>query len=176
MLTPVRITGSESPLYARFMDVYEASFPYDERRSPAAQAAAFAHPRYRLHAWLDGTRFAGLMGWWDFDAFRYIEHVAVAPEARSSGYGGRIMRRWMDMAKTPVYLEIEKVVDEITARRREFYKRLGFADTGMQHKQPPYQGDGPGVPLQVLSWPLAIDKAEYERFAALLFGDVWAQL
>lgn len=173
-MNAVRIEGVNSPLYQKFLDIYEASFPESERRDVAGQAAAFADPRYRLDAWLDGTRFVALMGWWDFGDFRYIEHVAVAPSARSGGYGGRVLQSWLKQSPRPVYLEIEEVTDEMTARRRNFYLRLGFAATPFHHLQPAYQGEGPPVAMQVLTWPEAIDAKEHERFFALLEGQVWA--
>lgn len=176
VLVSVRIPDEKSPLYDKVRQVAEASFPPSERRGPRAQAAVFADSRYRLDAWLDGTRLVGFMGWWDFGGFRYIEHVAVAPEARSGGYGGKIVTAWMRQGDTPVYLEIEQVVDEITRRRLGFYQRLGFIETPMTHVQPPYQGAGAGVPMQVLSWPVALTDREYERFSKLLFHEVWADI
>lgn len=135
----VRITGEDSLLFPQFWQTYEDSFPLPERRSRASQRAAFADPVYRLDAWMDGTKFVGFMGWWEYGDFRYIEHLAVSATARSGGYGKKIMRRWMDSSSTPVYLEIEEVVDELTERRLGFYRRLGFEETPFTHLQPPYQ-------------------------------------
>lgn len=191
-MNPVLVPDAESSLYPKLLRIFEESFPLSERRDEAAQAAAFADPRYRLEAWMDGSRLVGLMGWWDFEDFRYVEHVAVAPEARSGGYGSRILRHWLNMDPRPVYLEIEEVEDDITGRRRDFYLRLGFAQTPFGHVQPPYQlpapsgteaGGGPekaapgeGVPMQVLSWPGVLSEKQYERLFSLLRDEVWAAM
>lgn len=172
----VRIAGETAPLYPAFKSIYEESFPASERREPGAQAAAFADPRYRLDAWMDGGLIVGLMGWWDFGDFRYIEHVAVAPGARSGGYGSRIMRAWLDQSDLPAYLEIERVVDETTRRRRDFYLRLGFVENPMEHIQPPYQGGGQGVPMHILSRPALLSPEEHTRFAGLMKNAVWSFL
>ena len=172
----VRIQSATDALYPRFRQACDASFPANERRGPEAQDAAFADPRYRLDIWLDGDSFIGFMGWWDFGDFRYVEHVAVAPELRSGGYGKKLLRAWMNSAPTPVWLEIEEVVDEPTRRRLGFYKRLNFMENPGVHMQPPYQGNGGGVPLQVLSWPDGLDQAQHKRFIDLLHKDVWANL
>lgn len=170
----IRIQDEQSPFYPDFLRTNTASFPDDERRGPAAQSTAFADPHYRLDAWLDGETFVGFMGWWDFGEYRYIEHIAVSPEARSGGYGGKILQAWMTRSSTPVYLEIEEVVDELTRRRLNFYLRHGLVETGLRHDQPPYQGDGNDVSLQVLSWPKAISPDEHARFLDTLHGVVWA--
>lgn len=171
-----RIHDAKSPWGDAFWAAYEASFPADERRTPASQAAALADSRYRLDAWTDNGTFIGFMAWWDFGAYRYIEHIAIAPEARSGGYGKRVLQTWMGQADTPVYLEIEKVVDEHTRRRLAFYTRLGFLETPMEHEQPPYQGAGRPVPMQTLSWPEQMTPAQYTDFFRTLHTVVWAKL
>lgn len=172
----IRIPDRAAPFYSQFQRACRASFPASERRSEAAQDAAFADPRYRLDAWLDQDVFVGFMGWWDFGDFRYIEHVAVVPEARSGGYGKKILSAWRNAAPTPIRLEIEEVVDEATRRRLGFYNHLDFMENTGVHVQPPYQGEGNGVPMQVLSWPAALARDEHERFIALLHQEVWAHL
>lgn len=170
-----RIVNDHSPHYPAFRAANDASFPDNEKRDDALQAAALANPRYHLDAWLDGDAFVGFMGWWDFDDYRYIEHIAVAPGARSGGYGRAIVQRWLSQSATPVYLEIEKVVDALTTRRLNFYLRLGFVTTPMQHEQPAYRGGAP-VPLQVLSWPEELTREQYDRFFAALHNEVWTGL
>ena len=176
MLKTVRITSADSPLYASFQEACAASFPDNERRSDAAQRAALRDPRYRLDAWLDSGRFIAFMGWWDFEAFRYIEHVAVAPQARSGGYGKSILTQWLGASTRPVLLEIEEVVDDLTRRRLGFYERLGFKQTPGAHRQPPYQGGGPAPVMQTLSWPEPVSEKERQDFVALLHSDVWSSL
>lgn len=172
----IRITDIHSPFYPAFQRTNKASFPENERRSDMAQAMALANPRYRLDAWLDNDIFIGFMGWWDYGDYRYIEHVAVTPEARSVGYGGKMLAAWLDKSPTPVYLEIEEVVDDITRRRLNFYQRLGFVETPMRHQQPPYQGRGGTVPMQVLSWPDALSSKQYQSLIRALHAEVWAGL
>lgn len=177
------IEGFSSPYYADFAAAYEFSFPPSERRTRAAQAAAFADPRYRLECWRDQGAFIGFMGWWDFGAYRYIEHVAVAPGARSGGYGSRILLTWRDADPRPVYLEIEEPRDELTRRRLAFYQRLDFVENPGVHMQPFYQPgadgeqeDASGVPMQALSWPGRLSSKEHKEFLHTLRSVVWARL
>lgn len=169
----IRIPDEHSPYFEAAWQTYVASFPSNERRERAGQAALLANPEYRLDAWLDNGRFVGLMAWWDFGDYRYVEHVAVHPDCRSGGYGGKILSTWMAAGERPVYLEIEVPVDEATQRRRGFYMRLGFVDSGLRHLQPPYDGQGEDVPMSVLSWPGPITPETHAAFLHTLHSKVW---
>ena len=170
----VRIENEHSPYFARFWATYEDSFPPSERRARAAQTALFERPEFRLDAWLEGSAFLGFMAWWDFGDYRYVEHVAVSPEARSGGNGGKILRTWMNKDPRPVYLEIEEPVDDVTRRRLGFYQRLGFLRSEHRHIQPPYQAGFDPAPMLVLSWPDMIAPEQYARLIRMLRTDVWA--
>ena len=176
MLQAIRILNADSPYYPLFQKAYEGSFPLNERRSEAAQQAALDDGRYRLDAWLDDGRFIGFMGWWDFAPYRYVEHVAVAPESRSGGYGKSILEQWLASSAKPVLLEIEEPVDDLTRRRLGFYQRLGFIEIPGIHAQPNYQGGGPEARMQVLSWPAPISERQRLDFVDLLHREVWASL
>lgn len=176
MLQAVRILNANSPQYPDFQKACAASFPLNERRSEAAQRAALRDPRYRLDAWLDDGRFIGFMGWWDFVSCRYIEHVAIAPESRSGGYGKSVLEQWLGSSTKPVLLEIEEPVDDLTRRRLGFYQRLGFTEVPGTHAQPNYQGGGPEPLMQVLSWPGPVSEQQRLEFVELLHREVWSSL
>lgn len=175
-MNSIRITNEHSPYFAELWQTYESSFPITERRTLQAQALAFAHPRYRLEAWLSGTSFAGLTGSWLYDNYRFVEHLAVAPATRSKGLGKQLLQQWMNADPRPVYLEIDLVTDDISRRRLHFYQRLGFVENTLDHAQPMFQGGDGQVPLRVLSWPGPITMAQYERFHQDLVTDAWATI
>ncbi|MDL2267217.1 GNAT family N-acetyltransferase [Desulfovibrio sp. OttesenSCG-928-G15] len=172
----IRISDAQSPWFDRAWDIYTASFPRDEIRSRAEQARLYAKPDYRMDAWVEEDRLVGFLAWWNFDDARYIEHLAINPDCRSGGYGSRILQAWLAEDERPVYLEIEKPVDERTKRRLGFYSRLGFLLSPMTHIQPPYNRQGPGVALTVLSWPAAISWDRYEILLQNLHSHVWADI
>lgn len=171
----VRVAGADSPLFARLWQIYEASFPPSERRGLAAQTRLFNNARYRLDAWLATGAMVGLIAWWEYDTYRYIEHLATAPESRDQGYGASILRTWMESDPSPVYIEIEEVADTLTARRLGFYKRLGFMETPYRTLQPPYQKGFAPVRMQVLSWPEAISAAQFTTLVQSLQSEIWAR-
>lgn len=72
----------------------------------------------------------------------------------------------------PIVLEIEPPQDDISRRRRAFYERCGFCTTEHAHLQPPYHAGQAELPLVVMSYPRAIDAAEYAAFNRFLRGYV----
>lgn len=195
----VSVRDATSPWFPIVWEVYESAFPESERRSLPAQLEVFRQPNYRLDAWFDawfdadavphakhGARpdirgdgrdaFIGFMGWWEYDDFRYIEHIAIAPQARSGGKGSTLLQSWMDNAQTPVVLEIDPVVDEVSQRRLHFYQRLGFVENDVEHQQPHFQGGSEMVPLRVLSFPALMSGEQVEAFMRALHNDVWATI
>ena len=169
------IHGPNDPLFASFRELYEASFPEYQRRRAADQAAAFEQPAYRLDAWLADDEFAAFMSWWDFPDIRYVEHLAVSPDKRSTGIGRKLLQAWLPTAVTPVALEIDPVVDELTGRRLAFYQRVGFAENpAIKHTVPSLIECAVMTPGELLTWPRAISQAEYQRFQAQLQDTAFA--
>lgn len=164
----------DDPLYAAFQELYESSFPDYQRRGAADQALAFDQPAYRLDAWLTDGEFAALMSWWNFPDARYVEHLAVSPAKRSSGIGRQMLQVWLPLAETPVVLEIDPVVDELTRRRRAFYQRVGFVENNIKHSVPSLVEREVMTPGELLSWPRPFSQAEYNRLQAHLEASAFA--
>jgi hypothetical protein len=61
-------------------------------------------------------------------------------------------------------LEIEPIVDEITQRRHNFYRKLGFKDNPIVHYQPPYHKNTQAVKLWLMSYPQPVSKEDYDKF------------
>ena len=161
----IRIETTEHPLFAQLWKLYNDSFPRVERRTLEHQKTALRSELYSLLAYTDEGKFVGLVGYWEFDSYVYIEHLSVDPSLRSGGYGSRIMKHLCGSTDKTVILEIEPVVDEPTARRFRFYEKLGFRTNPYRHTQHLYHEDDPrGFMLTVLSYPGTITQPQYDRF------------
>lgn len=159
------VHGLSDPLFAFVRELSEASFPEYQRRREADQAALFRQPAYHLDAWLIDSEFAAFMSWWDFPDIRYVEHLAVSQGKRSLGIGRKLLHAWLPTAATPVALEIDPVVDELTGRRLAFYQRVGFVENqDIEHTVPSLIDCAVMTPGQLLTWPRAITQAEYAHF------------
>ena len=166
-----RLIDPGDPRFDGAFALYEQSFPLHERRTRRAQAARLAHPEYRFTLVEEAGRLLGILLYWEGPGFRYVEHFAVSPALRGEGVGSRILAR-LNGQGTPVILEIDPPVDEISIRRQHFYERCGFAKNPFPHVHPPYRAGFSGHPLVVLSAPEPLSGEVYRAFAAYLAGTV----
>ncbi len=160
----IHIQSVDCPSFLSLWKIYEFSFPLSERRSLDDQIRIFSNETYRLEAWIENEQVVGFIGWWICDGLRFVEHYAIAPEHRSSGYGSSFLKGWMQENDTPVVLEIEPVTDETTLRRHKFYSGLGMKDNYIKHFQPPYHKETGPVELWLMSYPGTISGDTYRKF------------
>ena len=108
--------------------LYERSFPAEERRPQAALDAAIASESIDL--WLIQADGADI-GFLTINALpsgvNYIEHFAVEDSMRGSGVGSAALSLMSAMNPGPMVLEAEPAgTNPMAARRIGFYRRLGF--------------------------------------------------
>lgn len=60
----------------------------------------------------------------------YLMYYAIAEDFRGKGIGSKVLQNLVVSANR-VMLSIEKPVDTLTQRRKEFYQRNGFVETGV---------------------------------------------
>lgn len=160
----IKIKSAQNKFFPEIWNIYEFSFPLCERRSLEDQIRIFELDYYHLEAWIENEKVLGLIGWWDLEESRYVEHYAINPEYRSEGYGSKFLKDWIDDNNKLVLLEIEPVEDEITQRRQNFYHRLGFIDSPIKHSHPPYHKGMDKVNLWLLTYPTSLDENIYLQF------------
>ena len=172
-LTFSRCRDAGNPLMDAAMVLYRRSFPAHELRLWPDQQAVMNDPLYHFDLCLLDGALAGLILYWDFGAYIYVEHFCVRPELRGRRYGAKALEELGRDGKT-VVLEIDPPVDDIARRRQGFYQRCGFAVNPYPHVHPPYRPEYPGHELVVLSSPRALTPAEYGAFACYLSAVVMA--
>ena len=133
--------------------MYCETFPYEERRSLHEQQRIMRSKKYTLLAWTKNGKLLGFLGFWDYEGFCFVEHLAIHPDFRSQGYGTRMFRSWMEGTNKQIILEIEPVIDRITQRRYLFYTSLGFRKNPFAHAQLPFHAELKPLPLELLSFP-----------------------
>lgn len=134
-----RITRPDDPALGQFWHMYQCSFPPEERRAWEDQLAILSDPSYHCLAVMQSSGQdngetaesvpVGLFCFWMFPEICYLEHLAVHPDRRSGGMGGKILQAWIERYSAPALptvLEIDPPVTEIACRRKGFYERNGF--------------------------------------------------
>ncbi len=143
-----RVASPDAPCVPAFMEIFEASFPFEERRERRDWAGAFRDPRCVARLYGDENSARAILVFWNFGHCRYVEYFATAPGERGNGLGGAILDAFVgETPDSPVVLEIEPPEDELTLRRLRFYERHGFTRDSAEHLHPPYHA---GFPRQRL--------------------------
>ena len=164
-----RITSTTHPLYQKAMELYSISFPAHEQREPCSQKQILAQDAYHFDIICDGGEFIGEILYWEIAGFFYIEHFCILPAMRNKHYGQKILNAYQS---TPLILEIDPPVDEISIRRKGFYERCGFVENPYRHIHPPYHAGNHGHELVIMSSPKMLEADEYSCFNQYLQGTV----
>lgn len=158
-----RCRDTSGALMDAAMTLYRASFPSHELRLWNDQKAVMGDPAYHFDMCLTDGVLAGLILYWDFDAYIYVEHFCAEPALRGHGLGTLILQELAKKDK-PIILEIDPLTDDVARRRRDFYVRCGYVQNGYKHIHPPYQRANHGHELIVMSYPRTISQAEFDTF------------
>lgn len=160
-----RITQANDPFYQEALALYRISFPLHEQREEPSQTAILGNNAYHFDVVCDGSQFVGEILYWDLGGAYYIEHFCVLPALRNKHYGQKILQAYQN---TPLILEIDPPVDEISIRRRGFYQRCGFVENPYPHIHPPYHVGNKGHDLVIMSSPEQLSANAYEKFNTFL--------
>lgn len=160
--------------FDQIYSIMKDSFPVIEYRSYEGQKMLLSNPYYRLLTQEDehGKVIAFLAGW-EFESFRFVEHIAVSPVIRGGGRGRQLMEQFMKESALPVILEVEPPEDELKRRRIGFYERLGFQVGDHKYVQPPLREGQPELPLCIMSYPQRLTETEFHSYKEQLYREVY---
>ena len=167
----LKIEPEDKSRWSEVWKLYEESFPVAERRKAEDHLSACNDNRFfPLSVW-DGNQLIGLMFFWEWDNYRYLEHLAVNPDLRGHGYGTQLLN-YLRESKHTIILEIDPLINELSVRRLQFYERSGFTLTPYRFVHLPYQLDGIKQELLILSYPKMISKEQHNHFLEFLGEEV----
>ena len=133
-----RIQNTDTNEYKSMERLLTSAFPEEEYRD-LAEMREFTRNRQKFHNNMiyDGCTFIGLITYWDFGSFFYVEHFTTLHSMRNRGYGRAILETMKEMLRLPIVLEVEFPTEEMAKRRIGFYKRQGFKLWEHEYMQPP---------------------------------------
>lgn len=115
---------------------------------------------YKFNIICDSDQWLGIICFWEFNQFIYIEHFAINAQLRNKQYGQRTLQLLRkEYADKKLILEIDPLVDDIAKRRKAFYERCGFVANTFKHIHLPYRPGFAGHELIVMSSPSFIISA-----------------
>lgn len=128
------------PLTATFerawFALYRASFPSVERTDPRRLTEMYAAGANRLLVLADNDAFVGLAVTAAENDLTFVDYLATEPRLRGNGYGSLALDA-IKRQTARIVLEIESPQVECDnvqerVRRKAFYARNGFTDSGMR--------------------------------------------
>ena len=164
MIQTIKIEDTEHYSFKTFIELYKTSFPIFEQRTEIQQNYAFSNEHYNLNGYYDNDDFIGFISYWEFDSYIYIEHFAINTNIRGKGYGSSVLNSFISSTNKVVLLEIDPVIDNISAARLRFYKKCGFFENSYPHKHPAYRNEFHPHDLIILTTQREISKDEYNIF------------
>lgn len=139
-----------------FLALYYESFPADERRDYADEAALLKFMEekkewFHIRTLVVDCQLKGFITYWNFGTFGYVEHFAIAPELRCEGLGSLLLADLLDDMPRLI-LEVERPdddpADKARSRRIHFYRRHEFKlHSEVEYIQPPYISGKASVPM-----------------------------
>lgn len=155
-------------------DLFESAFP-DEERPPFGELK-YRNKNFHFKVATNdaggGSDPVGILTYWTFDGFVYIEHFAIAEELRNQGIGKAVFLNFLSQQTEQIVLEVELPHDEVSENRIEFYSKMGLISNPFDYIQPSYHGDQVTVPMIIMT-KYEIDEEEFVEIRDILYREVY---
>ena len=153
-----RVINSNFYDFKQIWEIYEYSFPQDERRNLKSQIKLFKNDNYFFYAVYD-SGLVGIISFWDFKDFIFVEHLAIKKDIRGKGFGKKLLKTFISTKNKKIILEVK--VPDTKPSGIKFYKGLGFKLNKYRYIQPPYDKDKNPVRMIIMSYPKTILPSEF---------------
>lgn len=147
----------------RLKDLYESSFPADERRDWTDWLKLIGKPEFSLYQINDHEGFIGFITAWRLYDLIFLEHFAILPEKRGLNYGTETLQAMLQLYQGNFVLEVEEPFTETAQKRIAFYQQSGFILNANEYYQPPYSPGKNWVKLLLMSYPQKLEPSRFEE-------------
>ena len=115
----------------------------------------------------------GILNYWDFNDFLYIEHLAVNEQYRNQKIATKVLEQLNSQNKL-IVLEVELPNDELSKRRIRFYERNAYSIQPFTYFQPPYRKGEERIKMHLMAnTQLPINKTKYDEVISLIEKKVY---
>lgn len=153
--------------------IYETSFPEDERKEWGQITELLNDTQFSLNEIYDQQKFLGFISIWNLNEFIFIEHFAIRASEQGKGYGTQTMEHVLSMNSKPIVLEVEEPLTETAHKRIAFYEQLNFTVNSGSYFQPAYSIGKSSIKMLLMSYPMKIETADFERIKARIHDQVY---
>lgn len=130
--------------------IYENCFPEEERRDFSKLIEVYNNELLELNLIYKNNEFVGILNYWQFSKFLYIEHFAIDLKHRNQKIASNILSM-LSKDNPLIILEVELPTDEMSKKRIQFYQRAGFRILPFAYCQPPYRKGEKEVEMHIMT-------------------------
>jgi len=157
----IKIENSDSQEFKEAWEIYESSFPSDERRTLELQRELIKNKQYNFFIVTKNKVLVAIITDWNFGDFLFVEHLAVKEDLRGKGIGTELLKVYLSNNKQKIVLEVEKPETEIATKRIKFFEKIGFNLNDFDYIQPPYGKDKNTLPMLLMTYPEKITESKF---------------
>ena len=163
-----------------FEEIYkimQKSFPVSEIRSKSGQEELLYDNRYKIYCYKKDAVIVGVLCVWEIEIGCFLEHFAILPHLRGQGIGSDMLKEFLATVKQGelIFLEAEPITDDVTQRRINFYKRMGFYLNNYDYCQPAFSPTLPAVPLKIMTYGKPLSEEEFLAVKRSVYSEVYHQ-
>lgn len=136
---------------SRIFASYESTFPADERRDQDQFLALLKNPKSFIFAVKNDETHVGYVILWKLETCYYLEHFEVFEEFRNLKLGSKVLEELKEKFGNIILESEPSQLDEMAARRINFYLRNGFSIISEDYIQPSYGAGKSSMNLFLLS-------------------------
>lgn len=174
MISIKQIRSTDTDYYKFVEELFITAFPKEERRESALQREyTDNNALFSNNIILDNNAPIGFITYWNFQDYYYIEHFAIHPSQRNGGYGKKVLEYIQNTLNSPIVLEVESPVDELSTRRIGFYKRANYKLWKNKYFQPPYRNGDDYLPMYLMVYGKLDSEKDFERVKRNLYKEVY---
>lgn len=135
----------------KILQGYTSSFPAEERRDDTKFRNLFENPNVNIFSILEDQHHKGYLITWHLSQGLFLEHFEIYDDFRGQNLGSKVLTE-LHKIYPKIILESEPSdLNDIAARRIDFYKRNSFAVVDEAYVQPSYGEGKPSLNLYLLT-------------------------
>lgn len=157
--------------------IMDESFPNNEMRTYEGQKNLLNNDKYHVSVENNNNgALVGFLAYWILKSCVFFEHLAVSKNFRGKGIGTKIIKNNLKNLKDIkkfIFLEVEPPDSEISKKRINFYKRLGFNLNKFYYEQPPLRKTEKSQHLLIMSYPTLIDEKTFIDYKREIYDNIY---
>lgn len=174
MIQFLKIENVYDPNFGEVYDLYTTAFPTYSRRTWAGLETLFnKKPAFHSVLVKQNKDFVGLIHYWTFEKFLFVEHFAIHPDHRNKGLGSKVMKEFIAKTELPVVVETETPHSQLASQRIHFYERISFYVIPNFYMQPPYEGSQVLLSMLIMSNDYHFANKHFQQIKTTIYKEVY---